>query len=137
MTDLVSLFFSAFIAATIAPGGSEILLAYLAQQNQHADALLLAVATLGNTLGAMTTWGLGQLAAKRYPSNTLSNKHQQRALRWLQHYGQWLLLFSWLPVVGDALCFVGGWLKLRYLPALLLMMTGKLARYALIIGLFA
>lgn len=126
---LTGLFASAFISATIAPGGSEALLAYLTSQGSMAVGQLVAVATLGNTLGAMTTWGLGVWTARRYPAeNQLPARHLQ-ALQTLQKWGCWALLFSWLPLVGDGLCFAGGWLRLAPAPALLAILLGKALRY--------
>jgi len=62
------LFLSAFVSSTIAPGGSEVVLAYLVSQGQYNVYYLLALAVIGNTLGAMTTWWLGVLAAKNIQS---------------------------------------------------------------------
>jgi membrane protein YqaA with SNARE-associated domain len=136
LSGLTGLFASAFISATIAPGGSEVVLAYLVSQGQHPLGQLLLVATLGNTLGAMTTWGLGVLAAKKFPVADLLPKNRQKALSLVRQYGLWTLLFSWLPVLGDALCFAGGWLRLAFWPACLLIMLGKLVRYAAVAWFF-
>lgn len=134
--ELGGLFVSAFVSATIAPGGSEAVLAYLVADGRHSAACLVGVATLGNTLGAMTTWGLGVLAAKRYPLATLLPKKSQKALAVLSKRGMWALFFSWLPVVGDALCFAGGWLRLPLLSGTLMILLGKLGRYGAIAWAF-
>ncbi|MDD5272764.1 MAG: DedA family protein [Methylovulum sp.] len=136
ISGLSGLFISAFISSTIAPGGSEVVLAYLVNQGHYPISHLLIVATVGNTLGAMTTWGLGALAAKKFPIASLLPKNKQKALALVQKTGLWTLLFSWLPVIGDALCFAGGWLKLAFWPASLLIMLGKLGRYAAVAWLF-
>ncbi len=136
MLGLSGLFISAFISSTIAPGGSEAVLAYLVSQGQYSLTALLSVATLGNTLGAMTTWGLGMLAAKKYPVATLLSAEKQKALATVKTRGLWTLFFSWLPVVGDALCFAGGWLRLPLFSAFLIIMFGKLCRYLVIAWLF-
>ena len=141
MQEIVSgvwgLFFSAFISSTIAPGGSEAVLAYLVSEGHYPVAQLLVVATLGNTLGAMTTWGLGALAAKKFPVANLLPEKKQQALASVKKRGVWVLFFSWLPVIGDGLCFAGGWLKLPLLPACLVIMSGKLGRYAVLAWMFA
>jgi membrane protein YqaA with SNARE-associated domain len=134
--ELSGLFISAFISSTIAPGGSEVVLAYMVNQGQYTAAQLLMIATLGNTLGAMTTWGLGMVAAKKFPVASLLSANKQKALAMVQKKGSWILLFSWLPVIGDALCFAGGWLKLAFFPAVLMILLGKLGRYAAIVWLF-
>lgn len=129
---LKSLFVSAFVSATLAPGGSEAVLAYLVMQRQTPVELLVAVATVGNTLGAMTTWLLGVFAAKKFPLPALLPPKSRRALAVIKTRGLWVLLFSWLPVIGDALCFAAGWLKCPWLSGALLILIGKLGRYGAI-----
>lgn len=127
-----SLFLSAFISSTIAPGGSEAVLAYLLTKSPHQTQLLVIVATIGNTLGAMTTWFLGMLAAKKFPTVGTLSERKQKSLTIVREKGRWVLLFSWLPVVGDALCFAGGWLKYPLISSCLIILAGKFARYAFI-----
>ncbi|MFZ2406807.1 MAG: YqaA family protein [Methylobacter sp.] len=134
--EIGGLFISAFISSTIAPGGSEAVLAYLAATGQYQVTLLVIVATIGNTLGAMTTWGLGVLAAKKFPVASLLSENKQKALDVVRKKGIWTLLFTWLPLVGDALCFAGGWLKLPFFQACLIILLGKFGRYAVIAWMF-
>jgi membrane protein YqaA with SNARE-associated domain len=133
---LWGLFASAFISSTIAPGGSEVVLAYMVSTDLYSSPVLLIVATLGNTLGALTTWGLGMMAAKKFPLASLLPPKQQQALTIIEKRGIWVLFFSWLPVIGDVLCFAGGWLKLPFISACLIILFGKFARYAMIVWLF-
>jgi len=134
--EIGGLFISAFISATIAPGGSEAILAYMVAAGHYQIELLVIVATIGNTLGAITTWGLGVLAAKKFPAATLLSEKKQKALEVVRKKGLWTLFFTWLPVIGDALCFAGGWLKLPFLQACLIILLGKLGRYAVIAWMF-
>ncbi len=134
--ELGGLFISAFISSTIAPGGSEAVLAYMVAAGHYQVELIVIVATIGNTLGAMTTWGLGVLAAKKFPAATLLSGNKQKALELVRKRGIWTLFFTWLPVVGDALCFAGGWLKLPFFQACLIILLGKLGRYAVIAWVF-
>jgi membrane protein YqaA with SNARE-associated domain len=134
---LWELFLSAFISSTIAPGGSEAVLAYMVSTGNYRTENLIITATLGNTLGAMTTWGLGMLAAGKYPVASLLSADKQKALVVVKSKGLWALFFSWLPIVGDALCFAGGWLKLPIVSAFFIIMAGKLLRYVVIASLFA
>jgi membrane protein YqaA with SNARE-associated domain len=136
MSGVWGLFFSAFISSTIAPGGSEAVLAYMVSAGSYDVQILVFVAAIGNTLGAMTTWGLGALAAKKFPVATLLPEKKQNALNLVKKRGIWVLFFSWLPVIGDALCFAGGWLKLPLLPACLIILSGKFGRYALVAWVF-
>ncbi len=126
---LLGLFISAFISSTIAPGGSEAVLAYMVNNQQHTVTVLVAIATLGNTLGALTTWWLGVWAAQKYPAETLLSDQQRKSLQYVRRWGSWALLFSWLPLVGDGLCFAGGWLKLSLFTSVMAILFGKALRY--------
>lgn len=134
-TGLWALFLSAFVSATLFPGGSEAVLAVLMRNSAHGVALLLAVATLGNTLGGMTTWGLGRLLAYRYPSQGVGDSRREQAVGHLRRWGSPALLLSWLPLIGDPLCFAAGWLRIHWFPALLFIAAGKAARYLAVIGM--
>ena len=129
------LFFSAFISSTLFPGGSEAVLGYLASDTKDSLLLLVIVATLGNTLGAMSSWGIGRLISIRYSAERLHKKNQQKAVERLQKYGSPLLLLSWLPIIGDPLCIAAGWLRLHWLPSLIFISVGKLLRYIVVIYL--
>ena len=132
---LWSLFASAFVSATLSPGGSEAVLAYFVHQARHEPLMLLFTATVGNTLGAVTTWLLGLLAAIRYPAESLG-QDRRKAVDSVRRYGAYLLLLSWLPVVGDGFCFAAGWLRVSFWRSLLAMALGKAARYAAIVYAF-
>ncbi len=135
--SLWGLFLSAFVSSTLFPGGSEVVLGVLAAERHHDVWLLLAIASLGNTLGALTTWLLGYLLARRFPlAQQLSEKRRQ-ALARVRHWGSPALLLSWLPVVGDPLCFAAGFLRLPFLASLAFIALGKTARYAVILLVFA
>jgi len=133
---VAGLFVSAFISATIAPGGSEAVLAYLLNQPQPNVTHLLLAATIGNTLGGLTTWWLGLYAAQKYPADALIKPIQQKSLATVRKFGIFALLFSWVPVIGDALCFAGGWLKLSFTGSLLAILTGKFCRYLAVVYVF-
>jgi membrane protein YqaA with SNARE-associated domain len=135
--ELGGLLVSAFISATIAPGGSEAVLAYLVGQAHYSPTNLVLLASIGNTLGAMTTWGLGMLTAKKFPVADLLPEKKQQALATVQKHGLWILFFSWLPIVGDAFCFAGGWLKMPIIRACLIIWLGKLSRYIVVAWFFA
>lgn len=139
MTDELSLwglFLSAFVSSTLFPGGSEVVLGVLAAERHYDPWLLLAIASLGNTLGALTTWLLGYWLARRFPPERHLSTNRQRAVAWLRRWGSPALLLSWLPVVGDPLCFAAGFLRLPFLASLLFIALGKAARYAVILLAF-
>ena len=125
----LGLFFSAFISSTVAPGGSEAVLAYLVNSQLYPVGQLVAIASVGNTLGALTTWWLGLWTAKKYPAESTLAKQHQKSLHTVRRWGSWALLFSWLPLVGDGLCFAGGWLRLSLFSSLLAIFLGKVLRY--------
>lgn len=131
------LFFSAFISSTLFPGGSEAVLAYLSSDTQQSLFLLVLVATLGNTLGGMTSWGVGRLIAIRHSAESLAKESQQNAVQRLQKYGSPVLLLSWLPIIGDPLCVAAGWLRVHWLQSLVFIAVGKLLRYLVVIYIFA
>jgi membrane protein YqaA with SNARE-associated domain len=133
--SLWGLFVSAFVSATLFPGGSEVVLAALAHGHHYSLGTLLGVATLGNTLGGMSTWLLGWLLAKRYPLDQPHKPHQRRAVAQLKKWGSPLLLLSWLPIVGDPLCFAAGWLRMNAVLSALFICVGKAVRYAVILFL--
>ena len=117
---LAGLFVSSFLSATLLPGGSEVaLFAFLKlHPEQIAPALLLA--TLGNTLGGMTTYAMGRLLPRH-----VAPARAALATRW----GAPILLLSWVPIIGDALCAAAGWLRLPWLASALWMAGGKGLRY--------
>lgn len=121
----IALFIASFLAATLLPGGSEVVL--IAVIAKHPDAIwqAVAVATIGNTLGGTTSYLIGRL---------LPNKAQHKAVIYLHKYGYWALLFSWVPLFGDALCVAAGWLRFNPWVSLLLFAIGKLFRYVLVAG---
>ena len=129
---LWGLFLSAFISSTLAPGGSEAVLALLVSQGAHDPAVLIGVATVGNTLGALTTWGLGWWTGLKFPADSPADPRRHRAVLAVRRWGVPLLLLSWLPIVGDGFCFAAGWLRLPFWSSLLAMGLGKLVRYGVI-----
>lgn len=134
-TTLWGLFLSAFISSTIAPGGSEVLLAYMVSEQTFNIEVMVLVATIGNTLGAFTTCLLGMLLAKKIPAEQLLLT-QQKALKQVKKWGAWSLLFSWLPFIGDGLCFAAGWLKIPFIYASIAIFTGKAVRYVAVAYIF-
>ena len=127
--SLWGMFLSAFASSTLLPGGSEAVLLLLAQRDGADKLLLLAVATLGNTLGGMSSWGLGRFIGWRWPARPFKET-QQRAMARVQRWGSPVLLFSWVPVIGDPLCLAAGWLRTHWLPSLVFIAIGKAGRYA-------
>lgn len=132
------LFGSAFLAATILPVSSEVVLFALLSAGGDPVALVVT-ATLGNTLGSVVNWILG-LYLLHFQDRRwfyFSRARIQKAQRWFQHYGFWSLLLAWLPIAGDALTLIAGVMKVRLWLFLLLVGTGKALRYISVVYLAA
>lgn len=155
---LPAVFLSSLLAATVVPIGSEVvLLGYLAAAPNMLW-FAIGLATLGNTLGGMISYGMGagahgvfgrwrthrrertsgapirqtsQNDTERPPKLTPA---RVRAELWANRFGPPILLLGWLPVVGDPLCVVAGWLRLSFWPCVIYMALGKLGRYLAVAG---
>jgi len=125
---LWTLFLIAFISATLLPLGSEPALFGLLKLNPELFWPAVLVATAGNTLGGAVTWAMGWESHKLVDKYRHSSTHL-RALDWLERIGPKACLMSWLPLIGDPLCAVAGWLRLPFWPCVLYMAIGKFARY--------
>ncbi|KAA6210076.1 YqaA family protein [Avibacterium paragallinarum] len=128
------MFISAFLSSTVLPGNSEIMFLFLTAPFDETffsvDIFkLVIVAVIGNTLGGMTTYIIGRC----FPHLEQRNLQHSWALKKIQRYGIWTLLFSWFPIVGDAFCALAGWLRLNWFNSLLLILIGKLFRYLLLL----
>lgn len=127
---LWALFISSFLAATLLPGGSEAVLFGLLKMQSASFWPALVVATLGNTLGGLSSYAIGRLLPQRIADpRTRAGRWQRRTHAWAQRYGSPVLLGAWIPLIGDPLCVAAGWLRLNLLPVTLFMAAGKLARY--------
>jgi membrane protein YqaA with SNARE-associated domain len=127
MDQLFALFAASFVAATLFPLPSEAaLFAYVKAHPEHV-ALGVAIATVGNTMGGMTTYLIGRLLPNR--------QMDSRAIRVLHRWGAPATFFAWLPLVGDALAAAAGWLRVNWLAALAFMAAGRLSRYIVVAAL--
>ena len=126
MAELAALFAASFIAATLFPLPSEAALFAYLKLHPDQTALAVAVATVGNTAGGMTSYLLGRVIPRK------ELKHAKT----VQRHGAPVLLLAWLPLVGDALCVAAGWLRVNWALALGFMAAGRLARY-LVVAFFS
>jgi membrane protein YqaA with SNARE-associated domain len=125
---LPAVFIWCLASATLLPLGSEaIVFAYI---KLHPDMFVwcIVVATVGNTLGGMVNYWLAYGAKQAVAKDT----HTPRILAWFQVLGPKALFFSFLPVIGDPLTAVAGWLKMPWLPCMLWQAAGKLTRYVIV-----
>lgn len=132
------MFASAFLSATVLPGNSEIIFIVLVIPKLALGTwlstdifLLIFMATLGNGLGSLTTYGIGRWLPQFRPKN-----HRTLwVMKQLQRYGSLTLLLSWLPVVGDLFCALAGWLRLNFIVSCFFIFLGKLVRYVALLFL--
>ncbi len=125
---LSTLFVASFISATLLPIGSEPVLFGLLKLNPDMFWQAIFVASVGNTLGGALDWWLGY-GAHKVADKYAHSKHHTRVLGWLERMGPKACLLSWLPIVGDPLCAVAGWLRMPFWPCLFYMAIGKFLRY--------
>lgn len=139
MAALGGLFAAALLAATIFPFQSEAVLVALLLQGEHAPWLLVAVASIGNTLGSVVNWALGRGAMHWRDRRWFPVKPAAlgRAEAWYRRWGRWSLLLSWLPVMGDPLTVAAGLLRERLWVFLPLVAAAKTGRYLVLYGLTA
>jgi membrane protein YqaA with SNARE-associated domain len=136
---LLTLFTVGLLASTLLPMGSEpVLVVYLLTADApRVIAAVLAIG-VGNTLGGVITYAMGRgvrvLWQRWRPQTTERNRATDRATAWLDRYGPFALILSWLPVIGDPLCWVAGSLKLPLWPCVFWIALGKFARYAVVVA---
>ena len=126
--SLGTVFLVSFISATLLPLGSEPVVFGLIKLNPDLLWQVIGVATLGNTLGGAVDWWMG-LGAHQVADKFRHSRMHVRALDWLQKLGPKACLLAWLPLVGDPLCAVAGWLRMPFWPCLVYMAIGKFLRY--------
>lgn len=134
MTDFAAysgLFTAAFLAATIFPAQSEAVLAALLVAGDQPASVLIAVASVGNVLGAVVNWILGRGVERFKDRRWFPVKADvlARAQGWYRRYGKWSLLLSWAPFIGDPITVVAGVMR-EPLPVFLVLVTiAKVGRY--------
>jgi len=129
----LGLFGASFLAATVLPLSSEMVLTYLLVHNFH-PVTLITVATTGNVLGSFANYGIGLWGSIFLIQTVLriSAEDFSRAKQRFHKYGVFSLLFAWVPVIGDPLTVVAGALKINIVIFLILVTAGKLIRYIMV-----
>lgn len=137
MTGYLGLFFAAFLAATILPFSSEAVLAGLSAADGMDVVALWVVATAGNTLGAVVNWMLGRWCLHWQDRKWFPFKADDldKADKWFAKWGIWSLLLSWVPVIGDPITFAAGFLRVHFVPFVVLVLIAKGGRYLAVLAL--
>ena len=125
MAELLGLFGASFAAATLFPLPSEAALFAYLQAHPEDRVLAVAVATVGNTAGGMTTYLIGRF----FPTG---KGISEKSVKTIRRYGAPVTIVAFLPLVGDALCVAAGWLRIRWWAALAFMAAGRLCRYIVV-----
>ncbi|MBX4872504.1 DedA family protein [Rhizobium bangladeshense] len=134
LASYFGLFAAALGAATILPMQSEPVLVGLLLTGKFSVPALLAIASVGNTLGSVVNWFLGR-GIERFRDRRwfpVGEEALERSSRWYRKYGKWTLLLSWMPIFGDALTVVAGVLREPLLPFTILVFVAKTGRYVVL-----
>ena len=125
------LFVAAFVAATLIPAQSEVLLTAMVVSGRYELVLLFLAATAGNTLGSLVNWLLGRFCEHLRGRKWFPFKAEaiEKAQRWYARWGKWSLLLSWAPIIGDGLTFAAGLLRIPLTVFLPLVLLAKGGRY--------
>ena len=131
MPEYLGLFTASFLAATVLPFQSEVLLFGMLLAEHYQWLALVLVASFGNILGSVVNWGLGRSLAhfEDRPWFPVKREKMARVERWYHQYGKWTLLLAWLPFIGDPLTIMAGILREPLPIFLLLVSVAKVARY--------
>ena len=126
-----------FLAATILPFSSEVVLTTMYLSNSFETYFLLIFASIGNIMGSITNWYLGKKITlfqnrKWFP---VSPDQLERSRKYFQKYGLWSLLLAWVPIIGDPLTLLAGVLKVRFGIFFVLVSISKISRYVFILYL--
>jgi membrane protein YqaA with SNARE-associated domain len=132
----VGLFLASFLAATVLPFSSEMLLSMMIAANFNLY-LCLVLATAGNWLGGLTCYWLGYAGKLEWINKFLKIKQEklERSISYINRYSSFTAFFCWLPVIGDPIAVALGFTKANFISVSVFMLLGKLTRYA-VIGYF-
>lgn len=135
MLELIGLFSAAFLAATLIPAQSEVVLVAMVGQAAHPVWLLLSVATFGNVLGSAANWVIGRFMI-RYADHRwfpVPPKRLAQATNWYARFGHWSLLGAWLPFIGDPITLAAGLLREPFWRFALIVTVAKAGRYCILV----
>lgn len=128
---------ASFGAATVFPFSSEAILVGMLLAGGH-PWICFVMATLGNWLGGLTSFGIGWIGKTEWLEKWFRVKPQtiQKQKRLVDRYGAWLALLSWLPLIGDVFAIALGFYKAKPLECALWLLVGKALRYAIWLWIF-
>ncbi len=124
-----------FLAATILPLSSELVLSTMLLTDSFDKYLLLVVASFGNIFGSSVNWYLGKkiLIFKDKKWFPVNEKQIAKSEMYFKKYGIWSILLAWVPIIGDPLTVIAGILRVKFFTFLLLVSISKTSRYIFLI----
>jgi len=137
-TPLAALFLISFLAATLLPLGSELAVVATAALGEYPLLTLLLVASIGNILGSVSNYWLGRLALRFQDRDwfPVSRAALDKAQGRFAHWGQGVILLSWMPIIGDPITVAAGVMRMNFWRFLILVSLAKSLRYGVVIGAF-
>lgn len=131
-----SLFISCFLSATVLPFASELGLAAVISSG-YDPFFSIVIATIGNSLGGLTNYFLGKFGKFLWlKRSSVDEKKQAKFSYYISKYGSLSALLSWVPVIGDPLLLMLGFMRAKLLPVVIFMVIGKLIRYIVVAFFF-
>ena len=125
----VGLFIGSFLASTVVPFSADILLIGMLAAG-GAPWVIIGVATVGNFLGGLTSYGIGRLGKWEWIEKLGANPEKiERHKAQIDKYGAWVALLSWVPFIGDVLAVALGFFRVKFVPSAIFMLIGRFARF--------
>ena len=130
------LFGSAFLAASLFPAQSELLLTSLIVSEKYSVLILLAVASAGNIAGSILNYYIGRylMHFKNHKYFPIKENMLETSKKYFKKYDSKILLMAWMPVIGDPLTVVAGAFRTNIWMFILLVSIGKTFRYMIVAG---
>lgn len=125
----IGLFIGSFLASTVVPFSADILLIGMLAAG-GAPWVIIGVATVGNFLGGLTSYGIGRLGKWEWIEKLGANPEKiERHKAKIDKYGAWVALLSWVPFIGDVLAVALGFFRVKFVPSAIFMLIGRFARF--------
>jgi membrane protein YqaA with SNARE-associated domain len=127
---LLGLFIGSFLAATVVPFSADVLLVGMLVADVNSAVALLVVATLGNWIGGITSYGIGRAGKWEWIERLhVSRESLEKQKTRIERFGAPIALLTWVPFIGDVFAVALGFYRVKFLPAIFWMLVGKGARF--------
>lgn len=127
---LLGLFIGSFLAATVVPFSADVLLVGMLVADVNSAVALLVVATLGNWIGGITSYGIGRAGKWEWIERLhVSRESLEKQKTRIERFGAPIALLTWVPFIGDVFAVALGFYRVKFLPAIFWMLIGKGARF--------